>query len=68
MGTREGGISTAKTNKKLHGADFYSKIGSMGGRKRTAATARKGYGSNRDLASRSGKVGGAISRRQAVLA
>ncbi len=67
MGTKQGGDSAAITNKTKHGADFYSRIGSMGGRKRTEATSRKGFGSNRALASRAGKVGGAISRREPAL-
>lgn len=32
-GTREGGLKAHKTNLKLHGKDFYKRIGSMGGRK-----------------------------------
>lgn len=67
MGTKKGGDSAAITNRKRHGASFYSRIGAMGGRKKTEATSRKGFGSNRALASQAGKVGGAISRRQAVL-
>lgn len=31
-GTKAGGIKAAKTNKKLHGKNFYKKIGSMGGK------------------------------------
>lgn len=68
MGTQEGGISTAETNRKRHGSDFYSRIGAAGGRKKTEATARKGYGSNRALASESGKIGGAVSRKTPVFA
>lgn len=67
MGTKKGGDSAAITNRKRHGESFYSKIGSLGGSKRTEATSRKGFGSNRALASRAGKVGGAISRRQPAL-
>lgn len=31
-GTTEGGRKAAATNYKLHGADFYAKIGAKGGR------------------------------------
>ena len=32
-GTKEGGKKAAETNKKIHGANFYSEIGRKGGRK-----------------------------------
>jgi hypothetical protein len=67
MGTPEGGKAAAEKNTKKN-PQFYSVIGSMGGRKRTEATSRKGFGSNRERASQAGKVGGAISRRTPVLA
>lgn len=31
-GNKAGGMKAAATNKKLHGEDFYSKIGKKGGR------------------------------------
>jgi len=62
MGTKQGGFSTAETNRKKHGADFYKKIGAMGGKK-----SRGGGFSNREVASKAGKIGGAISRRPRAL-
>ena len=63
MGTKQGGVSTAETNRKKYGADFYKRIGAAGGRK-----SRGGGFSNREIASRAGKIGGKISRRQSALA
>lgn len=34
-GTKIGGLRAAQTNKKLHGPDYYAKIGSIGGKKST---------------------------------
>lgn len=34
-GTREGGLRAAQTNKERHGNDFYTKIGTSGGKKST---------------------------------
>lgn len=31
-GTKAGGIKAGKTNKLLHGKDFYARIGAIGGR------------------------------------
>ena len=67
MGTKQGGNSAAVTNKKRHGAQFYSRIGSMGGSKKTDRTSLKGFGSNRLRASLAGKKGGAVSRRVALV-
>ena len=58
-GTTEGGKLAAETNKAKHGADFYKRIGSKGGKiGRTG-----GFYANRELASIAGKKGGTISRR-----
>lgn len=59
-GTRKGGISAAKKNKKLHGDDFYARIGAKGGRKRGV---KKGFAANPKLASIAGADGGAKSKR-----
>lgn len=32
-GTVSGGKAAAETNKRIHGADFYARIGAMGGKK-----------------------------------
>jgi len=58
-GTVKGGKSAAQTNKKRHGADFYAKIGAMGGKKGHTG----GFFANRDLARIAGAKGGRISRR-----
>lgn len=34
-GTVAGGKSAAQTNKRIYGADFYARIGAMGGKKGT---------------------------------
>jgi hypothetical protein len=64
MGTKQGGNSAASTNRKLYGADFYSRIGAKGGKKRTSLTSRKGFGSNRELASKAGRIGKPNSRKE----
>lgn len=51
-GTKEGGIKAAKSNIEKYGKDFYSKIGARGGK----AQVSKGFGANRELASRMGRV------------
>lgn len=66
MGTRQGGLATAEKN-RLKDPNFYSQIGAKGGRTRSAATARKGFGSSKARASMAGKVGGRLSRKPALL-
>lgn len=58
-GTAEGGRKAAARNKAKHGADFYAKIGAMGGRKGTTG----GFYANRELARKAGAIGGRVSRR-----
>ena len=58
-GTKNGGAAAAKTNKSKYGADFYAKIGAMGGKKGHTG----GFYANRDLARIAGAKGGRISRR-----
>lgn len=58
-GTKAGGIAAAKTNKAKYGADFYGKIGAIGGRKGKTG----GFYANRELARIAGAKGGRISRR-----
>lgn len=60
-GTIAGGQAAAKTNKEIHGEDFYKRIGSLGGLKPT--TKLKGFAANRELARVAGAVGGHISKR-----
>lgn len=58
-GTVKGGKAAAATNKKKHGADFYARIGAMGGKKGRTG----GFAANPDLARIAGAKGGRISRR-----
>lgn len=58
-GTKAGGKAAASTNKTKHGADFYARIGAMGGRKGHTG----GFYANRELARVAGARGGRISRR-----
>jgi uncharacterized protein len=45
-GTQSGGKSAAETNTKKYGADFYAKIGALGGKKGRTG----GFYANRELA------------------
>lgn len=58
-GTKIGGLKCAETNKRRQGADFYKRIGKLGGSK----TGMKGFALNRELARRAGAIGGKLSRR-----
>jgi general stress protein YciG len=57
-GTSKGAKKAAERNIKLHGADFYARIGAMGGKK-----SRGGGFADRELARRAGAIGGRKSRR-----
>ena len=61
-GTKQGGINAANTNKTKYGSDFYSKIGSKGGKLGRTG----GFFANRELARIAGKRGGRVSRRTKV--
>jgi hypothetical protein len=61
-GTVEGGKAAAKTNIEKYGADFYRRIGQIGGRKGRTG----GFWANRELARIAGAKGGRISRRGPV--
>lgn len=58
-GTKEGGRKAAKTNLKKHGKDFYSRIGTMGGRNGHTG----GFAANPELAKIAGRKGGKKSKR-----
>ena len=61
-GTKNGGKAAAKKELRTKlsiGTDFYSKIGSMGGKKGRTG----GFFANRELARKAGAKGGRISRR-----
>ena len=51
-GTKEGGLKATAANRERHGADWYSRIGAIGG-----------FYANRELAVIAGRKGGKISRR-----
>jgi uncharacterized protein len=59
-GTIKGGQKAASTNKTKHGADFYARIGAMGGKKGRTG----GFAANPELARIAGAKGGRISRRR----
>jgi uncharacterized protein len=63
-GTKNGGKSAAATNKAKYGADFYARIGAMGGKKGHTG----GFAANRELARSAGAKGGRISRRSKKVA
>jgi len=58
-GTKTGGQAAAATNRAKYGADFYARIGAMGGKKGKTG----GFYANRELARVAGAKGGRISRR-----
>ena len=57
-GTKIGGQKARKTNMERHGADFYSRIGAIGGRNGHTG----GFASNSALASVAGGKGGKRSK------
>ena len=61
--TKEGSIKAKETMYAKYGKDYFKNIGKSGGKKKNPL---KGFGSNRDLASTAGKLGGKISRRSAA--
>jgi uncharacterized protein len=58
-GTKDGGKHAATTNKDKYGADFYKKIGAIGGKNGRTG----GFYANRTLARAAGALGGRMSRR-----
>lgn len=60
-GTKAGGIKTRETILKLHGSDFYSRIGKMGGK--VGDPSKKGFASDPERAKTAGAKGGKISKR-----
>lgn len=55
-----GGLKTAMTNKKNQGSDFYKKLGKLGG----LAKVPKGFAVNRELAAKSGRLGGSRKKKR----
>lgn len=60
VGTKLGGQKAAKTTKRLHGEDFYRRIGAKGG---AVKTPKGGFAANPALARIAGAKGGRRSRR-----
>ncbi len=58
-GTKAGGLKAAATNRAKYGKEFYSKIGSKGGKMGHTG----GFAANPALARIAGAKGGRISRR-----
>ena len=58
-GTIEGGKKASATNKEKHGADFYTRIGRMGGK----WCGPKGFALDPERAKTAGRKGGLISKR-----
>lgn len=72
VGTLQGGKKAAKTNKEIHGEDFYARIGQKGGRNgHTGGFASDVVGKDgltgRERAKRAGQIGGLVSRRGTAL-
>lgn len=68
-GTKEGGLAAAATNKRIHGADFYARIGAIGGKiSKTGGFASNFKGrdglTGRERAKVAGRLGGHISKRR----
>lgn len=64
-GTKIGGLKASKTNKLLHGKDFYKIIGRKGG-SRTGI--KKGFAlMSKEKRAEAGRKGGSISRRSKVI-
>lgn len=59
-GNKAGGEKASITNKTKYGADFYVRIGAVGGRKGRTG----GFYANRELARVAGAKGGSISKRR----
>lgn len=61
-GTKVGGLKAKGTNLKLHGQDFYQRIGKKGGQNSHVG----GFGANLALARIAGGKGGRISSRKGI--
>lgn len=59
-GTKRGGRKAVQTIKNLHGADFYSRIGKLGGK---AGNTGGFHAMTHEQVSAAGKLGGTLSRR-----
>lgn len=52
-GTKQGALQASTTNKQKYGADYYAKIGAMGGKKGRTG----GFYANKELAKEAGRKG-----------
>lgn len=62
-GTKDGGKAAASTNKSKYGADFYAKIGAMGGKKGRTGGWYYLKMTNPEKLKEYGAMGGKLSRR-----
>ena len=60
-GNKIGGLKAAKTNKKLHGKNYYKELGKLGGSVSHPST--RYFAMNPELARIAGEKGGKASRR-----
>lgn len=61
-GTVDGGQKASKTTVSKYGPEFFATIGKIGGSRKTEATKRRGFGSDRERARIAGAKGGAARR------
>jgi len=66
-GNKAGGVKASETNRTRHGADFYSRIGAIGGHKsKTGGFASQKVGTDgltgRERARIAGKKGGSVTK------
>lgn len=61
-GNRKGGLKAAKTNQDKYGVDFYSKIGSLGGKSSNTGGFQKGS----EAAREAGRLGGSRGSRKGI--
>ena len=62
-GTKEGAIKAKYTNYEKHGADFYKRIGAIGGKNGHTG----GFAANHELAREAGRKGGKRSKRRPAI-
>jgi general stress protein YciG len=63
-GTKAGGAKAAATNKAKYGADFYGKIGQIGGKLGTTGGFYASKVTGKNWHKEAGRKGGTISRRR----
>jgi general stress protein YciG len=62
-GTKEGALKAKQTNYEKHGADFYKRIGAIGGKNGHTG----GFAANHELAREAGRKGGKRSKRRPAI-